>query len=139
MGYCRFDMRLWSSPRVIEALTSADQYLLFYLFTTPHTSFNGCCHINFRTLSFETGLDQEKIRHCLKRLYESGFILYCDGTKEAFVKGWISCNWGGAPRRGAKIYQAIQLIKFAILPASVFLRSRALLLIVMSSLESNIV
>lgn len=111
MGYCRFDMRLWSSPRVIEALTSADQYLLFYLFTTPHTSFNGCCHINFRTLSFETGLDQEKIRHCLKRLYESGFILYCDGTKEAFVKGWISCNWGGAPRRGAKIYQAIQLIK----------------------------
>lgn len=111
MGYCRFDMRLWSSPRVIEALTSADRYLLFYLFTTPHTNINGCCPISFRTIAFETGLDQEKIRRCLKRLHETGFILYSAGTKEVFTKGWISCNWGGAPRRGAKIYQAIQLIK----------------------------
>ena len=111
MDFCRFDTRLWSSPQFAEVLTSLDRYMLFYLFTNHHISLSGCCRTDFRTIAGETGLDQENIRRCLKHLHETGSILYDASTKEIFVKGWISCNWGGAPRRGAKICQAIQQIK----------------------------
>ena len=111
MDFCRFDTRLWSSPQFAEVLTSSDRYLLFYLFTNRHISLSGCCQTGVRTIAGETGLDQENIRCCLKHLHETGFILYDASTKAIFVKGWISCNWGGAPRRGAKICQAIQQIK----------------------------
>ena len=102
MDFCRFDTRLWSSPQFAEVLTSLDRYMLFYLFTNHHISLSGCCRTGFRTIAGETGLDQENIRRCLKHLHETGSILYDASTKEIFVKGWISCNWGGAPRRGAK-------------------------------------
>ena len=111
MDFCRFDTRLWSSPEFAEVLTSLDRYMLFYLFTNHHISLSGCCQTGVRTIAGETGLDQENIRRCLKHLHETGFIFYDTSTKEIFVKGWISCNWGGAPRRGAKICQAIQQIK----------------------------
>ncbi len=75
--------RFWSDS-FIEELNSEQKLLFLYLLTCPLNNYLGIFEIGFSTMSFQTGIEKNKIIEYLKLFHKNKKIL--------FYKGWVSIN-----------------------------------------------
>lgn len=62
------DTSFWSDPWVVDQLNALDRYLFLYLITNDHINLAGVYEISLRTISYETGIEQEELLRMFKRL-----------------------------------------------------------------------
>lgn len=70
--------KFWSDGYIGE-LEPMDRYLFLYLLTNEHTDICGIYEITFRTISFETGIDLDRLSKTMERFSNDKKIYYVDG------------------------------------------------------------
>jgi hypothetical protein len=73
-----FDSKIWIDPW-FEKLSFTERMLFIYLWTNSHKNVAGLYSIGLRTISFETGIAQNKLEALLKALFPK---VYYDFDKE---------------------------------------------------------
>ena len=67
--------KFWEDP-FIQTLTVEEKLLFLYLRTNTHFSISGIYEISIKTISFETGIEEEKINNILKHFEEFEKVFY---------------------------------------------------------------
>lgn len=102
----------WEDSKVQDRSTPEDRYFMLYLLTNPHTNQIGCYEITLRTISYETGYNNETITKLLNRLEkELDFIIYDQETSEIIINNWYKWNWTKSPKVKAYILKEKQKVK----------------------------
>lgn len=93
--YRPFFSKFWKDPDIQE-LTPHEKLLFAYLFTCESTTTSGIYPITARTISHETGVDIDEVKHFLSdgKLRN---VVYDQENCFVFVKGFKKYNKGGAP------------------------------------------
>ena len=73
-------------------LTPEEKYFYIYLMTNSKTSQCGIYELPKRIIETETGYNRETVEKLLLRFEEYGKIVYCNESKELFLKNWIKHN-----------------------------------------------
>lgn len=102
----------WEDSKVQDKATPEDRYFMLYLLTNPHTNQIGCYEITLKTISYETGYNNETINKLLNRLEkELDFIIYDQETSEIIINNWYKWNWTKSPKVRSYILKEKQKIK----------------------------
>lgn len=70
--------RFWSDGYIAE-LEPIEKLLFLYFLTNSHTDLCGVYELPIRTMAFETGIGEEKLRNILTRFSLDGKVEYMDG------------------------------------------------------------
>ena len=89
--YRHIHIDYWQDGFILD-LTPEEKYFYIYLMTNSKTSQCGIYELPKRIIETETGYNRETVEKLIKRFEEYGKIIYCDETKEIFLKNWIKHN-----------------------------------------------
>lgn len=89
--YRHIHIDYWQDGFVLD-LTPEEKYFYIYLMTNSKTSQCGIYELPKRIIETETGYNRETVEKLLLRFEEYGKIVYCDKSKEIFLKNWIKHN-----------------------------------------------
>ena len=89
--YRHIHIDYWQDGFVLD-LTPEEKYFYIYLMTNSKTSQCGIYELPKRIIETETGYNRETVEKLLLRFEEYGKIVYCDKSKEIFIKNWIKHN-----------------------------------------------
>ena len=95
--YRNVHIEFWQDGFILD-LTPEEKYFYIYLMTNSKTSQCGIYELPKRIIETETGYNRETVEKLLKRFEEYGKIIYCDETKEIFLKNWIKHNKAVSPQ-----------------------------------------
>lgn len=73
--YRAIHTKIYTDPK-FQQLDQESRYLFIYLLTNPHLTESGLYTLTFATASFESGIDQKRIKNTFERLIESGLVRY---------------------------------------------------------------
>ena len=89
--YRNVHIEFWQDGFILD-LTPEEKYFYIYLMTNSKTSQCGIYELPKRIIETETGYNRETVEKLILRFEEYGKIVYCDDTKEIFMKNWIKHN-----------------------------------------------
>ena len=89
--YRHIHIDYWQDGFVLD-LTPEEKYFYIYLMTNSKTSQCGIYELPKRIIETETGYNRETVEKLLLRFEEYGKIVYCNESKELFLKNWIKHN-----------------------------------------------
>ena len=102
----------WEDTKVQEEASPEERYFMLYLLTNPHTNQLGCYEISKRTISYETGYNNDTIEKLLKRMSkELNFIDYDPVTNEILITNWYKYNWTTSPKVKTNLLKDVNKIK----------------------------
>ncbi len=95
--YRHIHIDYWQDGFVLD-LTPEEKYFYIYIMTNSKTSQCGIYELPKRIIETETGYNRETVDKLLKRFEEYGKIIYCEESKEIFIKNWIKHNKISSPK-----------------------------------------
>lgn len=95
--YRHIHIDYWQDGFVLD-LTPEEKYFYIYLMTNSKTSQCGIYELPKRIIETETGYNRETVEKLICRFEEYGKIVYCEDTKELFLKNWIKHNKVVSPK-----------------------------------------
>lgn len=87
--------RFWADGYIAE-LEPIEKLLFLYFLTNQHTNICGIYELPLRTITFDTGIEQEKVRNIISRFTLDGKIEYLDGW--VIIKNFLKHQQQGSPR-----------------------------------------
>ena len=62
-------MKFWNEDaKVVNDFSPEDKYFYLYLLTNPHSNICGCYEIGTKTMSIETGYNEDTVKRLLDRM-----------------------------------------------------------------------
>ncbi|RDY28430.1 DnaD domain protein [Romboutsia weinsteinii] len=95
--YRHIHIDYWQDGFVLD-LTPEEKYFYIYLMTNSKTSQCGIYELPKRIIETETGYNRETVEKLIYRFEEYEKIVYCEDTKELFLKNWIKHNKVVSPK-----------------------------------------
>lgn len=95
--YRNIHIDYWQDGFVLD-LTPEEKYFYIYLMTNSKTSQCGIYELPKRIIETETGYNRETVDKLIKRFEEYEKIVYCEDSKELFIKNWIKHNKVSSPK-----------------------------------------
>ncbi|MEG1310901.1 MAG: replication protein [Romboutsia sp.] len=89
--YRHIHIEYWQDGFVLD-LTPEEKYFYIYLMTNSKTSQCGIYELPKRIIETETGYNRETVEKLIYRFEEYEKVVYCEDTKELFLKNWIKHN-----------------------------------------------
>ncbi|RDY25826.1 DnaD domain protein [Romboutsia weinsteinii] len=93
--YRHIHIDYWQDGFILD-LTPEEKYFYIYLMTNSKTSQCGIYELPKRII--ETGYNRESVDKLINRFEEYKKVVYCDDTKEIFLKNWIKHNKAASPK-----------------------------------------
>ena len=112
--YRHIHIDYWQDGFVLD-LTPEEKYFYIYLMTNSKTSQSGIYELPKRIIETETGYNRETVEKLIDRFEGYKKIVYCDETKEIFLKNWIKHNKANSPKVKKCIEKEIGNIKSSFL------------------------
>lgn len=110
--YRKILLGFWDDTKVTDNFTPEDKYFFLYLLTNPHTSLCGCYEISYKTMSRETGYNEDTVKHLVSRFEEvHNVIRYSPATKEVLILNWNRYNWTKSEKLDKPLLEGIKKIK----------------------------
>jgi len=106
--HCAF----WKDP-FVQKLTPEEKYFYLYLMTNEYTSQCGIYEITRKTMSFDTGYNDETIDKLLKRFTDYGKIHFDEENNELMLINWIKYNTTSSPKVRKCIEGELKTVKTA--------------------------
>ena len=103
-----FASSFWSDP-YIQELKQESKYLYIYLFTNEHCNQAGFYQITVKTISFETGIDKERVSSLLDQFITDGKITY--EKHILWVKNFLRHQPNRSPQVWKRIIKDIKTIR----------------------------
>ena len=112
--YRHIHIDYWQDGFVLD-LTPEEKYFYIYLMTNSKTSQSGIYELPKRIIETETGYNRETVEKLIDRFEGYKKIVYCDETKEIFLKNWIKHNKANSPKVKKCIEKELANIKSSFL------------------------
>lgn len=112
--YRHIHIDYWQDGFILD-LTPEEKYFYIYLMTNSKTSQCGIYELPKRIIETETGYNRETVEKLIKRFEEYKKIVYCNETKEVFLKNWIKHNMTQSPKVKRCIEKELKEVKSKVL------------------------
>ena len=95
--YRHIHIDYWQDGFILD-LTPEEKYFYIYLMTNSKTSQSGIYELPKRIIETETGYNRETVEKLINRFEDYKKIVYCNETKEIFIKNWMKHNKANSPK-----------------------------------------
>jgi len=95
----------------IESLTPEQKYFYLYLMTNDRTRQCGIYEITLKQISYDTGYNEETVRHLINFFVSKHKIKYSETTKEIALKNWGKYNDSTSPKVKVCVNKELLLVK----------------------------
>ena len=93
----KIHISFWSDP-FIQDLDNEQRLFYLYLLTNEKTKQCGIYEISKRQISFNLGIDSEKVTELIGYFVNAGKIRYSLETNEIAIKNWMKYNSSTSPK-----------------------------------------
>jgi len=117
--YRQLQTKFWSDP-FIEGLTPEQKYFYMYLLTNPATTQCGIYEITIKTMSFQTGYNNDTVEKLLDFFERKKKVKYSKNSSELFLMNFKKHNWTTSPKVIACIERELSQVKDRTLVTDVY-------------------
>lgn len=102
----------WDDVKVLEKFTPEDKYFYLYLLTNKATNLIGCYEISVNKAAYDTGYNQDTIRHLITRMEKTHKVIkYNETNMEVLILNWNKYNWHKSPKLDKAIVKFLDNVK----------------------------